>query len=388
MALMTSRGIAILGSTGSVGRSTLDVVKALPDRFHVVGLAAGSNVRLLQQQIQQHRPTYACLTRADTSAIDGAWVIDGADPLTTLATLDDVEIVVVATTGHTAIPATIAALEAGKVVALANKETIVAAGAIVMPIARRHPGKLRPVDSEHSAIWQCLPGGAYNASAVRKILLTASGGPFRGRSLDDLASVSPEEALDHPTWSMGTRITIDSATLMNKGFELIEAAWLFECPIDAIEIVVHPQSIIHSMIECADGSILAHLASHDMRLPIQYALTYPERVHGPSRRLELADFARLEFEAPDLDTFRAPVLARQAAGLGSTYPAVLSTADEHAVRAFLAGRLPFVEIPSIVERALDAHVPDSGPLTLDANDAADRWTGAFVNALLGERALA
>jgi 1-deoxy-D-xylulose-5-phosphate reductoisomerase len=388
MALMAAQRIAILGSTGSVGRSTLDVIAALPDRFHVVGLAAGSNAALLQKQIDRFGPRYACLTHARNARISNARIIRSRDPLVDLATLDEVDIVVIATTGHAAIPATIAALEAGKVVALANKETIVAAGAIVMPLARHNPGKLRPVDSEHSAIWQCLPGGRFDASSVHKILLTASGGPFRGWTIDELRTVSVEQALEHPNWTMGARITIDSATLMNKGFELIEAAWLFDCPIESIEIVVHPQSIVHSMVEYADGGILAQLASHDMRLPIQYALTFPDRLEGPGERLSLADLTRLEFEPPDYSAFPAPLLARQAAQAGGTYPAVLSTADELAVRAFLKGRVPLTWIPSIVERALDAHVPDSGAFTLDAIDTADRWTSAFVEDLMRSGTLA
>lgn len=382
LALMTAQGIAILGSTGSVGRSTLDVVAALPERFHIVGLAAGSNAALLQAQIDRFKPRYACLTQADGSHLESVQPIDSPERLTTLATLDEVDFVVVATTGHAAIPATIAALEAGKTVALANKETIIAAGAIVMPIARRHPGKLRPVDSEHSAIWQCLPGGRYDASSVRKILLTASGGPFRGWSKEELNHVTVKQALEHPTWTMGARITVDSATLMNKGFELIEAAWLFDCPIDAIEIVVHPQSIIHSMVEYSDGGILAQLASHDMRLPIQYALTFPDRLQGPSHRLGLAELARLDFESPDYGTFPAPLLARRAFECGGAYPAILSTADELAVQAFLEGRIPFVKIPAIVERALDAFSPEGETLTLEAIEAADAWTTSFVVELI------
>ncbi|MEZ4522234.1 MAG: 1-deoxy-D-xylulose-5-phosphate reductoisomerase [Thermomicrobiales bacterium] len=380
--MASTQGVAVLGSTGSVGKSTLDVIAALPDRFHAVGLAANSDVATLQDQINRHRPQFAVLSNADASSITGARMIDSADPLVDLATLDEVDIVVVATTGHSAIPATIQALEAGKIVALANKETIVAAGSIVMPIARRHPSRLRPVDSEHSAIWQCLPPAGASYRDVSRILLTASGGPFRGYSPADLDSVGVEQALAHPTWDMGTRITIDSATLMNKGFELIETAWLFDCPIDHIDILLHPQSIVHSMVEYEDGTVLAQLASHDMRLPIQYALTFPERPRGPAERLTLADIARLEFEAPDFSTFRAPVLARRAFEAGGTYPAVLSRADEVAVQAFLDRKIGFPAIIDIVERALDAHRPESGCMTLDSIVEADKWTDRYIRDIL------
>jgi len=377
-----TQGVVILGSTGSVGRSTLDVIAAFPDRFHVVGLAAKTDVDSLQAQVDAFRPGYYALSSTSPTEVTGARRIDSGDPLYDLATLNEAEIVVVATTGHAAIPATLAALNAGKIVALANKETIVAAGAIVMPVARAHPGKLRPVDSEHSAIWQCLPIGGMTTPEVTRILLTASGGPFRGCSARELRKVDVAQALAHPTWSMGSRITIDSATLMNKGFERIEAAWLFDCPIDEIRIVLHPQSIVHSMVEYEDGSILAHLASHDMRLPIQYALTYPERPRGPARKLSVQDFTRLDFEEPDFTTFRAPVLASQAYEAGGTYPAVLSTADEVAVAAFLDGRIAFTRIIELVERALDAHESASAPVTLERIDAADRWAAGYVNGLL------
>ena len=380
-----TQGVVVLGATGSVGRSALDVLAAFPDRFHVVGLAAHSDHKTLQDQVRRFRPRFAVLSADGSLPVNGADTIDSQDPLYDLSTMDDVDIVVVATTGHTAIPATIGALEAGKVVALANKEAIVAAGSIVMPIARRHPGRLRPVDSEHSAIWQCLPTDGHAKRNIARILLTASGGPFRGWTSDMLETVDIKQALAHPTWEMGTRITIDSATLMNKGFELIETAWLFDCPIDQISIVLHPQSIVHSMVEYDDGSILAQLSSHDMRLPIQYALTYPDRLLGPSNRLKIEDFARLDFEEPDLETFRAPQLARQAYESGATYPAVLSTADELAVHAFLNHRIAFHEITGVVEQTLDAHQSDTGPITMERIHDADRWATAFVEGLLNGR---
>ena len=379
--MASTRGVVVLGSTGSVGRSTLDVVRALPDRFHIVGLAANANALALQRQIDEFRPSYVSLSQESGASLEGSVLIDSDDPLLELSTLDQADIVVVATTGHAAIPATIGALQAGKIVALANKETIVAAGAVVIPIAREFAGNLRAVDSEHSAIWQCLPPSGLATAEVERILLTASGGPLRGFKGKDLERVGVEQALAHPTWTMGARITIDSATLMNKGFELIEASWLFDCPVDDIEIVVHPQSIVHSMVEYADGSIIAHLASHDMRLPIQYALTYPDRPRGPADRLTLSDIRRLDFEEPDFLTFRGPVLARKAFAAGSTYPAVLSKADELAVSAFLQGQIRFTRIIELVERALDAHEPPAGPLTLDGIVEADAWTESFFGEL-------
>ncbi len=382
--MSSTQGVVILGSTGSIGLSTLDVLAAFPDRFRVVGLAANSDASSLQEQVDIYHPNYIALSSHQGPSPTGAKLIDSDDPLLDLVMLGDADIVVVATTGHAAIPATIAALEAGKIVALANKETIVAAGSIVIPVARKHPGNLRPVDSEHSAIWQCLPREGVKTREVERILLTASGGPFRGFSASDLENVDVDQALAHPTWTMGNRITIDSATLMNKGLELIEAAWLFDCPIDQIEIVLHPQSIVHSMVEYADGSVIAQLASHDMRLPIQYALTYPERLNGPAEKLNLREIATLEFDEPDYCTFRAPLLAKQAHQMGATFPAVLSTADELAVGAFLSKKIRFTDIVPVVERALDAHVAASGELTLEQIEAADIWTKRFISDALNK----
>ena len=383
--MVCRKGVVILGSTGSVGRSTLDVIEAMPERFKLVGLAARQNQAALNAQIRRHGPTYAALTEHPNLSLDGVTAVDTADPLVSLALLEDTDIVVVATTGHAAIPATIAALSAGKIVALANKETVVAAGAIVMPIARSHPGHLRPVDSEHSAIWQCLPSEGEVTPSVKRILLTASGGPFRGYSSEQLATVTPEEALDHPTWTMGPRITIDSATLMNKGFERIEAAWLFNCGVDTIDIIVHPQSIVHSMVEYEDGNILAQLANHDMRLPIQYALTYPDRVPGPGASLSIAELSRLDFEPLDSERFPAPNLAAAAFDAGSTYPAVLSRADELAVSAFLRGRIGFTDIADLCSLTLSAHTPSSGAIDLESIQEADTWTTRFVSEAIAKR---
>lgn len=379
------RGVVVLGSTGSVGRNTLDVLAALRDQFTVVALAARSDRAHLQEQIDRFQPRYACLTGGG-APLEGTRPIGGGDSLTELATLPEADIVVVATSGHAAIRATIAALQAGKIVALANKETLVAAGAIVMPIARSAPGELRPVDSEHSAIWQALECAAYEPDRVRRIVLTASGGPFRGWSAEQLHGVTREQALKHPNWSMGAKITIDSATLMNKGFEIIETVWLFDCPLDRVDVVIHPQSVVHSLVEYVDGSYVAQMGSHDMRLPIQYALTYPARAHGPGQRLDLLKLGRMDFEPVDEKAFPALELARQAARAGGTYPTVLSAADTEAVAAFLADRLTFSDIVRLAEDALAAHQSQNGPFDLDAIAGAETWTRQFAAEWIQRRA--
>ncbi|CAN5215723.1 1-deoxy-D-xylulose-5-phosphate reductoisomerase [soil metagenome] len=378
------QGVVILGSTGSVGGSALDVVAALPDRFRLVGLAAATNQRLLQQQIDTFQPSYAHLATGGTR-LTGVEQIDNPEALTHLATLDDADIIVVATTGHTAIEPTIQALRAGKIVALANKETIVAAGEIVMREARTSTGILRTVDSEHSALWQCLGSDRFDPERVRRLIITASGGPFRGWTSEQLSTVRPADALKHPNWNMGDKITIDSATLMNKGLEIIEAHWLFDCPLDAISVVVHPQSIVHSMVELHDGSLIAQIASHDMRVPIQYALTFPDRVLGPGKPINLVTIGELTFEEPNLEAFPLLTIARDAAAQGSTYPTVLSAADSVAVEAFLAGRLSFLGISRLVQESLDAHTPSSGPLTLAAVREADTWAEQYARQLVEER---
>lgn len=371
------RGVVVLGSTGSIGRSTMDVLTALRDQFKVVALAAHHSRAQLQEQITRFRVPYAHLAAGGAPLTDTVTVA-GDNALEELATLPEADIVVVATSGHAAIRATLAALKAGKVVALANKETLVAAGELVMPVARTFPGELRPVDSEHSAIWQALECSVFDRTRVRRIVLTASGGPFRGWSAEQLRHVTREQALQHPNWSMGTKITIDSATLLNKGFEIIETAWLFDCPLEAIDVVVHPQSIVHSLVEYVDGSYVAQLGSHDMRLPIQYALTYPMRAVGPAERLDLLAVKRLDFEPVDDTAFPALGLARQAARAGSTYPTVLSAADDAAVASFLAGRIAFTDITALVDAALAAHQPPPGPLDLEAIADAEEWTVQFA----------
>jgi 1-deoxy-D-xylulose-5-phosphate reductoisomerase len=365
-------GIAVLGSTGSVGRQTLDVVSRLPERFRVVALAAGANHELLIEQIARFKPEVVACDNLDEGIVGAtkASCLSGEEGLIAAATHPDAEVIVVATSGHAAIVPTYRAIEAGKTIALANKETIVCAGELIMPLAARHGVEIRPVDSEHSAIWQAL--GAPKRDDVRRLILTASGGPFRTTTPERLASVTAEEALAHPTWRMGGKITIDSATLMNKGLELIEAHWLFDVPYDRIDVLVHPESIIHSIVEFADGSQIAQLSLPDMRLPIQFALTYPEHIGGPCRRLDLAELGSLHFERPDLDRFPALTLARQAGEQGMTYPTVLSAADEVAVEAFLAGRISFLGMAEVVERTLEAHTPESLTDVADVF-AADAW---------------
>lgn len=361
-------GIALLGSTGSIGQQTLDVIRSLDDRFRIVSLAAGHRTEELSAQIQEFRPSVVVCS--GSLEIDGQRVLPSPDGLIDAVTHPDVDIVVCATSGHDAIPATFAALEAGKTIALANKETIVCAGELIMPLARRLGQTIRPVDSEHSAIWQSLQSGS--DEDVRRIILTASGGPFRTTPRSELEMVTVEQALKHPNWSMGGKITIDSATLMNKGLELIEARWLFDIPYDQIDIVVHPEQIIHSMVEFNDRSTIAQLSFPDMRLPIQYALTWPEHAESSFRPLDFTTLSTMSFELPDTDRFPALRLARKAGEAGTTYPTVLSAADEVAVDAFREGQIGFIDIPWVIESVLAAH--DGIPVTgLDVILEADQW---------------
>ena len=365
--------LALLGSTGSIGRQTLAVVDALPERFEVVALAAGRNLPLLQAQIDRYRPRLVSVSgNVDPAAITDAEVMTGDPGLEAVATFPDADIVVIATSGHAAIRPTLEAIRHGKIIALANKETIVCAGEIIMAEAERQGARLRPVDSEHSAIWQCL-SAHHQPGDLHKVTLTASGGPFRAAPLDAFASITVEQALAHPTWGMGAKVTIDSATLMNKGLEVIEAHWLFDLPYDRIDVVIHPQSLVHSLVSFRDGSVLAQLAVPDMRIPIQYALTFPERADAPAPHLDLVQAGRLEFFPPDLARFPALALARGVGEAGSTYPTVLSGADEIAVERFLAGELRFTDITPLVAEIIERHQPEPGPLSLEAIAAADRW---------------
>lgn len=365
-------GIAVLGSTGSVGRQTLDVIADHPDRFRVVALAAGHNAVLLAAQIRRFAPDLVAVADNDACAEmpSSVRVEPGDAGLLAAATHPDAEIVVVATSGHAAMIPTFRAIAAGKTIALANKETIVCAGAVIVPFAKERGVELRPVDSEHSALWQSL--GQSSLDDVSRLILTASGGPFRTMSREAMAGVTVEQALAHPTWAMGGKVTLDSATLMNKGLEVIEAHWLFGVPFARIEVVIHPESIIHSLVEFADGSQIAQLSLPDMRLPIQYALTYPRHAPSSCRRLSLAEVGSLSFATPDRDRFPALDLARRVGEAGSTYPTVLSAADEIAVEAFAAGQIGFLQIIEIVERVTDRHRPE-GPIDFDSIAAADRW---------------
>lgn len=364
-------GVAILGSTGSVGRQTLDVIDAYPDRFRAVALAARSPSDLFRTQVAQYQPSLAAVAEPVHDLLSpNVEIASGDDALQLAAVHPDVDIVVVATSGHAAIVPTMRAIEHGKTIALANKETLVCAGEIIVPLAEKHQVQIRPVDSEHSAIWQAL--GTTPGNEVRNIILTASGGPFRCTPASQLAAVTPSQALSHPTWRMGPKITIDSATLMNKGLEVIEAHWLFGVDYDRIEVVVHPESHVHSLVEFNDGSLLAQLGTTDMRGPIQYALTYPERLSAPERQFNLVAAGGFHFEKPDDSRFPALRLARESGFAGMTYPTVLSAADDEAVAAFLAGRIRFTEIPEVVERALDRHQPCAAT-TIEAIAAADQW---------------
>ena len=356
------RRIALLGSTGSIGQQTLDVVRSFPEHFRVVALAARSNISLLAQQVQEFRPSLvACF--AGTSAIEEAAraalpnVVFGEQGLFEVATHPEADIVVAATSGLMGLGPTLAAIRAGKTIALANKETLVMAGHLVMQEARRAGVPILPVDSEHSAIWQCLRGEQPNE--VSRLLLTASGGPFRLATLEQINSVTVEQALAHPTWRMGPKITVDSATLMNKGLEVLEAHWLFDIPYERIDVVVHPESIIHSMVEFIDGSLKMQASLPSMHLPILDALSYPARLNtagtGLVRELRWADVARLNFEALDIARFPCFRLALDAAGRGGTYPSVLVGADEEAVALFLNGKIGFSNIAELIEAVMEEH---------------------------------
>ncbi len=352
--------LAILGSTGSIGRQCLAVVEALPERFRVAALAAGANLEELIGQIARHEPSLVSVAdaaRADDLAsrlrekgLKLPEIHHGREGMRVVGTHPQADIVVSAAVGVVGLEATYEAVRLGKQVALSNKEVLVAAGELVMAAAQKSGRELLPVDSEHNAIHQCLRGGAHNE--VRRLVLTASGGPFRKTPLKDLAAATPEQALAHPNWRMGNRITIDSATMMNKGFEVIEARWLFGLKPDQIDVVIHPQSTIHSMVEFVDGSVLAQLGPTDMRMPIQYALTYPERVASNQVALDWTKLKRLDFERVSTRRFPCLRLAREALRKGGAMPCALNAADEVAVAAFLEGRLPFLGISELIERVL------------------------------------
>ena len=386
------KALAILGSTGSIGRSTLDVVAAHPERLRVAALAAGGNAERLAEQVERFRPSRVAMAtaegaeslRAATSALPSTVGV-GVEGLVDVATHPDVDIVICASAGTAALDAVLAAIDAGKTIAIANKEILVMAGALVTEAARRRGVAVLPVDSEHNAIHQCLHGRA--PAEVRRLILTASGGPFRAHPVEALEDVGPEAALQHPTWKMGRKITIDSATMMNKGLEIIEARWLFDVDADRIDVVIHPQSIVHSLVELVDGSVIAQLGVTDMRLPIQYACSYPDRWDAALPSLDLAAAGRLEFEAPSPERFPCLGLAYRALRAGGSAPTVLNAANEVAVQAFLDGTIGFMGIPRVIAGVLDRHAiaPVTTPVTaLAAVRAADAWGRQAAAELAGE----
>ena len=357
--------IAILGSTGSIGTQTLEVVRENKD-IEVSGLAAGNNIERLEAQIREFAPKVVAVWSeerakelADKVRDLDVKIVSGMEGLIEVSTLPEVEILVTAIVGMIGIRPTIAAITAGKHIALANKETLVTAGHIIMPLAKEHGVSILPVDSEHSAIFQSLQGG--QERALHKILLTASGGPFRGRRWEDLQNVQVEDALKHPNWEMGRKITIDSSTMVNKGLEVIEAKWLFGVDVDQIEVVVQPQSIIHSMVEYVDGAVIAQLGTPDMKWPIQYALYYPERRYLPGDRLDFRGLAQLTFEEPDLETFYGLRLAYEAGKAGGSLPTVFNAANEKAVSKFLNREIRFLEIPEMIQACMEAHKNIANP---------------------------
>jgi 1-deoxy-D-xylulose-5-phosphate reductoisomerase len=381
--------IAILGSTGSIGTSALDVARTHADRVEVVALAAATNVAVMAKQILEFRPRAVAMGTGDSmdklvAALGGSPAeISGAgnDGLIQIATHPDVDLVLCASSGTAALDAVLAAIEAGKTIALANKEVLVMAGGLVMDAARRKGVAILPVDSEHNAIHQCLHGRS--SSECRRLILTASGGPFRGRSLAALAEVTAAEALKHPTWQMGPKITIDSATLMNKGLEVIEAHWLFGAAASQIEVLVHPQSIVHSMVELKDGSIIAQLGITDMRLPIQYAFAYPDRWAAPVPFLDLTRVGPLEFHQPAWADFPCLKLAFRALEAERSLPIVLNAANEVAVTSFLEGRLGFTGIPDVIAQTMDAHTPEPAASLAEVRRV-DAWARSHASELARE----
>ena len=357
--LQKEKSIAILGSTGSIGTQTLDVVRANGD-IEVLGISAGRNIRKLEEQVREFSPRLvavwdenAAKDLADKIKDTNTKVVSGMDGLLELAAMPETEILVTAIVGMLGIRPTIEAIRAGKDIALANKETLVTAGHLIMPMAKEYGVQILPVDSEHSAIFQSMHGE--NRERVSKILLTASGGPFRGKKTEELQDITVEDALKHPNWSMGRKITVDSATLVNKGLEVMEAKWLFDVEPEQIQVVVHPQSIIHSMVEYVDGGIIAQLGTPDMKLPIQYALFYPDRRPMKGKRVDFYELGTITFEKPDMETFTGLKLALRAASTGGSLPTVFNAANEKAVSLFLNRKIRFLEIPELIEMCMDAH---------------------------------
>lgn len=378
------KNIVVLGSTGSIGKNTLEVVRNLKDKFWVVGLSANSQWELLAEQVEEFKPKYVALN--DCESVEKLKrrfhnnhlnIFTGNNCLKEIVLRNDVDVVVSAVVGAVGLPAAIATIEQGKTLALANKESLVMAGHLVMPLAKKD--QILPVDSEHSAIFQSLHSG--KRCEVKRVIITASGGPFYDYPMEKLSDVKPAQALKHPTWQMGQKITIDSATLMNKALEIIEAKWLFNLKIEQIDVVIHPQSIIHSMVEFCDGSVIAQMGMPDMKVPIQYALTYPERSPLPVRALDLSSIGSLTFKKPDMEKFPALRLGYQAAKEGGTMGATLNAANEVAVQAFLNGRIQFTEIASYVEKMIHNHHFIKNPCLEDIL-AADAWARQEVKKCL------
>ena len=379
--------ITILGSTGSIGTQTLDVVRKNKDKFQVVAISANSSIDLLLEQIMEFSPKYVAVYNKE-SALKlkemipeniNIEVLSGMDGLVKICQLEEVNVVLTAVVGMIGLVPTMAAIKAKKTIALANKETLVTAGELVMSEAKKNNVEILPVDSEHSAIFQCLNGE--RKQDIEKIILTASGGPFRGKKREELVNVTKNEALKHPNWDMGRKISIDSSTLMNKGLEVIEAKWLFDVDVEDIEVVVHPQSIIHSMVSFRDSSVISQMGCPDMRLPIEYALTYPERLKTDFERLDLAKVATLTFEKPDMETFPCLALAFKVLKLGGTYPAALNSANEFLVNEFLNDKIGFYDIPYYIERTLEHHKNRINPTIEDILEV-DKETRAFLANLL------
>lgn len=375
--------ISILGSTGSIGTQTLEVVRSNGD-IQVTALAAGHNITMLEAQIREFRPSIACVwdeekaAELKTAVADlPVKVVSGMEGLMEAAAEPEAEIVVTAVVGMIGIRPTIAAMEAGKDIALANKETLVTAGHIIMKLAREKGVRILPVDSEHSAIFQCLNGEREHGNRIHKILLTASGGPFRGWTHEQLKTVTPADALKHPNWSMGHKITIDSSTMVNKGLEVMEARWLFDVDMDQIQVVVQPQSIIHSMVEFEDGAVMAQLGTPDMKLPIQYALYYPERRYLPGDRLDFEALSEIRFEKPDMETFRGLKLAYEAGRTGGTLPVVFNAANEKAVGKFLKGEISYLTIIDMIEESMRNHQRIADP-TVEEILEAEKETYEFI----------
>jgi 1-deoxy-D-xylulose-5-phosphate reductoisomerase len=367
--------VAILGSTGSIGRQALDVVRAHPDRFEVVGLSGWNNTDLLAQQVAEFGPRVVATGRPDELRARLGEIAPPIRSLEDVACEPDVDVILSAVVGKEGLRPALEALRLGKTVALANKEAMVMAGSLLKHAARQGGGDLRPVDSEHSAIWQCLAGE--DPACIRRLVLTASGGALRDVPLDELGGITPERALAHPTWSMGRKITIDSATLFNKGLEVIEAHLLFEVPYDGIDVLMHRESIIHSMVELVDGSFKAHLSWPDMRQPIQYALSYPGRLDLDIKPVDFAAMRQLSFGELDLDRYPCLTIALEAGRRAATYPAAVAAADEEAVGAFLDGRIGFLDIPTIIEAALNQHQPGD-EADLASVLEADAWGRRFA----------